>query len=99
TTIYAILQLLNKENVNIVTLEDPIELQMNGINQVQIHPKVGFTFAEGLRAILRQDPNVIVIGEIRDLETAEVALGAALTGHLVLTTMHTSDVAQAVMRL
>ncbi len=99
TTLYAILQLLNKENVNIVTLEDPIELRLNGINQVQIHPKVGFTFAEGLRAILRQDPNVIMIGEIRDLETAEVALGAALTGHLVLTTMHTSDAAQAVMRL
>jgi general secretion pathway protein E len=99
TTIYAILQLLNKENLNIVTLEDPIELQMNGINQVQIHPKAGFTFAEGLRAILRQDPNVIMIGEIRDLETADVALRAALTGHLVLTSMHTSDTAQAVMRL
>ncbi|SFJ07342.1 general secretion pathway protein E/type IV pilus assembly protein PilB [Thermoflavimicrobium dichotomicum] len=99
TTLYAILQRLNHEHLNIVTLEDPIELQIPGVNQVQIHPKAGLTFSTGLRAVLRQDPNVIMIGEIRDSETAEIAIGAALTGHLVLSTLHTADCASAVMRL
>jgi type II secretory ATPase GspE/PulE/Tfp pilus assembly ATPase PilB-like protein len=82
-----------------VTLEDPIELQIPGINQVQVGQKNGLTFARGLRAILRQDPNVIMIGEIRDRETVEIAIGAALTGHLVLTTLHTQDSASAITRL
>lgn len=99
TTLYAMLQFLNRTETNIVTLEDPVELQIPGINQVQIHPKAGLTFAQGLRAVLRQDPNVIMIGEIRDRETADIAIGAALTGHLVLTTLHTVDGASAVTRL
>ncbi|MBH8597448.1 GspE/PulE family protein [Thermoactinomyces sp. CICC 10523] len=99
TTLYAMLEQLNRAETNIVTLEDPIELQLPGINQVQILPKSGLTFARGLRAVLRQDPNVIMIGEIRDLETAAIAISAALTGHLVLTSLHTDDTASAVMRL
>lgn len=93
------LRYLNRLETNIVTLEDPVELKIPGINQVQIHPKAGLTFARGLRAVLRQDPNVIMIGEIRDKETADIAIGAALTGHLVLTTLHTVDGASAVTRL
>lgn len=99
TTLYAMLQFLNKAETNLVTLEDPIELQLAGVNQIQIHPKAGLTFAQGLRAILRQDPNVIMIGEIRDKETADISIGAALTGHLVLSTLHTVDGASAVTRL
>jgi general secretion pathway protein E len=99
TTLYAMLEQLNRVDTNIVTLEDPIELHLPGINQVQILPKAGLTFAKGLRAVLRQDPNVIMIGEIRDVETANIAIGAALTGHLVFTSLHTYDTASAVMRL
>lgn len=99
TTLYTLLHLLDHRKRNIVTLEDPIELQMFGVNQVQIHPRIGFTFASGLRAILRQDPDVIMIGEIRDRETAEIAVEAALTGHLVLTSLHTTDGASVITRL
>jgi type II secretory ATPase GspE/PulE/Tfp pilus assembly ATPase PilB-like protein len=86
-------------NVNVVTLEDPVEYEMKGINQAQIRPKIGFTFAEGLRSVLRQDPNIIMVGEIRDGETANMATQAALTGHLVLSTLHTNDAAGAIPRL
>jgi general secretion pathway protein E len=99
TTLYTILHRLNQIHANLVTLEDPIELQIAGINQVQIHPKAGLTFADGLRAVLRQDPNVIMVGEIRDDETARIAIQAALTGHLVLTTLHTVDAASVIIRL
>ena len=99
TTIYAILARLNKESVNIVTLEDPIEYQINGISQSQVKPYIGYSFAQGLRSILRQDPNVIMVGEIRDGETAEMAVQSALTGHLVLSTLHTNDSAGAIPRL
>ncbi len=99
TTLYAILQILNKESVNIVTLEDPIEYLIPGINQSQINPQIGYTFASGLRQILRQDPDVIMIGEIRDRETAELAIHAALTGHLVLSTLHTNNVVGTIPRL
>lgn len=99
TTLYAVLQRIAKDNVNVVTLEDPVEYEIAGINQTQIKPKIGFTFAEGLRSILRQDPNIIMVGEIRDKETAEMATHAALTGHLVLSTLHTNDAAGALPRL
>jgi len=99
TTLYAMLKALNQVERNIITLEDPVELQIEGLNQVQIHPKAGLTFARGLRAALRQDPDIIMIGEIRDRETADIAIGAALTGHLVLTTLHTADGASVVTRL
>ncbi|WP_170839794.1 GspE/PulE family protein [Lihuaxuella thermophila] len=99
TTMYAMLQYLNRTETNIVSLEDPVELQIPGITQVQIQPRAGLTFAQALRAVLRQDPNVIMVGEVRDRETAEIAIGAALTGHLVLTTLHTVDGATAVTRL
>lgn len=99
TTLYAMMKRLNQTEINLVTLEDPVELQLPGINQIQIQPKIGFTFAHGLRAVLRQDPNVIMIGEIRDRETADIAIGAALTGHLVLSTLHTIDGASAITRL
>lgn len=99
TTLYAVLNLLNREGVNIVTLEDPIEYYVRGVNQAQIRPEVGFTFASGLRAILRQDPNVIMVGEIRDTETAELAIHAGLTGHLLFSTLHTRDVFGVVPRL
>lgn len=99
TTLYTMLQYLNHPKRNVITLEDPVELQIAGINQVQVHPKAGLTFAKGLRAMLRQDPDVIMIGEIRDRETADIAIGAALTGHLVLTTLHTIDGASVVTRL
>ncbi len=99
TTLYSILGILNKPEVNISTIEDPIEYRMPGINQSQIQPKIGFTFAQGLRAFLRQDPNVIMVGEIRDLETADIAVNAAMTGHLVLSTLHTNDAVTAIPRL
>jgi type IV pilus assembly protein PilB len=92
TTLYAVLNLLNAEGVNITTLEDPIEYYVSGVNQAQIRQEVGFSFAAGLRAILRQDPNVIMVGEIRDTETAELAIHAGLTGHLLFSTLHTRDV-------
>ncbi len=99
TTLYAFLQLLNNEDKNIVTLEDPVEYYVEGINQSQIKPEIGYTFASGLRSILRQDPNVIMVGEIRDVETAELAIHAALTGHLVFSTLHTNDAIGAIPRL
>jgi len=99
TTLYSCLQDLNKIDVNIVTTEDPVEYQLSGINQVQINEDVGLTFADTLRAILRQDPDIVMIGEIRDQETASIAVKAALTGHLVLSTLHTNDAAGAITRL
>lgn len=99
TTLYAFLQILNQEERNIITLEDPVEYYVEGINQSQIKPEIGYTFASGLRSILRQDPNVIMIGEIRDSETAELAIHAALTGHMVLSTLHTNDAIGAIPRL
>jgi type IV pilus assembly protein PilB len=99
TTLYAILQKLNQEGVNIVTLEDPIEYLIEGINQSQIRPEIGYTFATGLREVLRQDPDIIMVGEIRDKETAELAVHAALTGHLVLSTLHTNNALGVIPRL
>jgi len=99
TTLYACLNYINQPNRKIITVEDPVEYQLNGINQVQVRPDIGLTFAAALRAILRQAPNIIMIGEIRDLETAEIAVNAALTGHLVLSTLHTNDTPSAVTRL
>jgi type II secretory ATPase GspE/PulE/Tfp pilus assembly ATPase PilB-like protein len=99
TTLYAILNMLNRPEVNIVTVEDPIEYNIKYINQVQINPVAGITFASGLRSILRQDPNIIMVGEIRDQETAEIAVNAALTGHLLLSSLHTNDAPTAVPRL
>lgn len=99
TTLYAFLQILNREERNIITLEDPIEYFMDGINQSQIRPEIGYSFADGLRSILRQDPNVIMVGEIRDEETGELAIHAALTGHLVLSTLHTNDAIKGLPRL
>jgi type IV pilus assembly protein PilB len=99
TTIYSGLAELNKPDVNISTAEDPVEFNLDGINQVQVNSQIGFTFAEALRAFLRQDPEIIMVGEIRDLETAEVAFKAASTGHLVVSTLHTNDAASTVTRL
>jgi len=99
TTLYALLQLLNTPERNIVTVEDPVEYHLEGITQVQVNPVAGRTFASALRSILRQDPDIILIGEIRDLETAEIAVSAAQTGHLVLSTLHTNDAAGAISRL
>jgi len=99
TTLYAILQKLNQEGVNIVTLEDPVEYFIEGINQSQIRPEIGYTFATGLRQVLRQDPDIIMVGEIRDKETAELAVHAALTGHLVLSTLHTNNALGVIPRL
>lgn len=99
TSLYSFLQILNKEDRNIITLEDPVEYYMDGINQSQVRPEIGYTFANGLRSVLRQDPNVIMVGEIRDGETAELAIHAALTGHLVLSTLHTNDAIGAIPRL
>jgi type IV pilus assembly protein PilB len=99
TTLYSILTRLNKPNVNIITLEDPVEYQIVGINQVQINAQAGLTFATGLRSFLRQDPNIILVGEIRDKETTQLAIQAALTGHLVFSTLHTNDSATAIPRL
>lgn len=99
TTLYACLHELNQPNVNIVTVEDPVEIKMPGVNQVQVHPDVDLTFARALRSILRQDPNIIMIGEIRDVETAEISIRASLTGHLVLSTIHTNDSIKTITRL
>ncbi len=99
TSLYAILNRLNKTEVNIITIEDPVEYQLTGISQVQINPRAGLTFATGLRSFLRQDPDIIMVGEIRDEETARIAIHAALTGHLVLSTLHTNDAPGAVTRL
>lgn len=99
TTLYAVLKELNKPNVNIITVEDPVEYKLKGINQVQVNNKAGLTFANGLRSILRQDPDIIMIGEIRDTETAEIAIRASITGHLVLSTIHTNDSASSISRL
>lgn len=99
TTLYSILSMVNKEGVNISTLEDPVEYFLQGVNQSQIKPDIGYTFAAGLRSFLRQDPDIIMVGEIRDMETAELAIHASLTGHLVLSTMHTNDAFGAIPRL
>ena len=99
TTVYSILQKLNKENTNIITVEDPIEMEIEGINQVQTNSDIGLTFAAALRSILRQDPNIIMIGEIRDTETAKIAVRASITGHLVLSTVHTNDSLNTIERL
>jgi len=99
TTLYAALSRLNTASTNILTVEDPIEYELNGVGQTQVNPRIDMTFAKALRAILRQDPDIIMIGEIRDLETAQIAVQASLTGHLVLATLHTNDAAAAVTRL
>ncbi len=99
STLYGALNHLNREEVNIITIEDPVEYQIEGINQIQVNANVGMTFARGLRSILRQDPNIIMVGEIRDKETAEIAVRASLTGHLVLSTLHTNDAVTSVTRL
>ena len=99
TTLYAALSAINSTDINIITVEDPIEYRISGIGQVQVNPKIDLTFASGLRSIVRQDPDVILVGEIRDTETAEIAIQSALTGHLVFSTLHTNDAAGAVTRL
>ena len=99
TTLYAILTSIQKPDINIITIEDPVEYQIKGINQIQVNPKIELTFAKGLRSIVRQDPDVILVGEIRDKETAEIAVQSALTGHLVFSTLHTNDSASAITRL
>lgn len=99
TSLYALIQEIKDDTINIVTLEDPVEYKMDGVNQIQVHPEVGLTFATGLRSILRQDPNVVLVGEIRDKETADLAIQAALTGHLVFSTLHTNSAAGVLPRL
>jgi general secretion pathway protein E len=99
TTLYGALSRINATDKNIITIEDPVEIQLRGIGQIEVNPKIGLTFAGGLRSVLRQDPNVILVGEIRDLETAEIAIQASLTGHLVFSTLHTNDAASAITRL
>ncbi|MFH0800779.1 MAG: ATPase, T2SS/T4P/T4SS family [bacterium] len=99
TTLYSTLNYLKSRDVNIISIEDPVEYRISGINQIQVHPRIGLTFATALRSILRQDPNIILVGEIRDYETAILAVQAALTGHLVLTTLHTNDAPSAFIRL
>jgi len=99
TTLYSILKRLNSIDKNIITIEDPVEYQLEGINQVQVNEKIGLTFSSALRSILRQDPDIIMVGEIRDVETAEIAIRSALTGHLVLSTLHTNDAPSAITRL
>ncbi|CAB4786073.1 unannotated protein [freshwater metagenome] len=99
TTLYATLNVLNEVQRNIITIEDPVEYRLAGINQIQVNPKAGLTFASALRSILRADPDVLLVGEIRDRETAIIGIEAALTGHLVLTTLHTNDAASTPMRL
>jgi general secretion pathway protein E len=99
TTLYSILSSINKPNINIITIEDPVEYQLKGISQIQVNPKIDLTFAVGLRSIVRQDPDVILVGEIRDRETAEIAIQSSLTGHLVFSTLHTNDSASAITRL
>jgi type IV pilus assembly protein PilB len=99
TTLYTALSEINTKDVNIVTVEDPVEATIDGINQIQVNPKAKLTFASALRSILRQDPNIIMIGEIRDGETAEIAIRASITGHLVVSTIHTNSAASSVTRL
>ena len=99
TTLYAALAQINTTDKNIITIEDPVEIQLPGVGQIEVKPNIGLTFATGLRSVLRQDPNVILVGEIRDLETAEIAIQASLTGHLVFSTLHTNDAASAITRL
>jgi len=99
TSIYSILKILNVREKNITTIEDPVEYRIKGVNQIHVNPKAGLTFANGLRSILRQDPNIVFVGEIRDNETASIAVNAALTGHLVLSTLHTNDAATTLPRL
>ncbi len=99
TTVYSILQKLNKEDTNIITVEDPIEMEIEGVNQVQVSSEIGLTFASALRSILRQDPNVIMVGEIRDNETAKIAVRASITGHIVLSTIHTNNSLNTIERL
>ncbi len=99
TTLYSVLKELNKEEQNIITVEDPVEYKLYGINQVQVNNKAGLTFANGLRSILRQDPDIVMVGEIRDAETAEIAVRASITGHLVLSTLHTNDTSSTIARL
>jgi general secretion pathway protein E len=99
TSLYAFLSYINTPDINIITVEDPVEYQIDGINQIQVNPKIGLTFASGLRSIVRQDPDVILVGEIRDRETAEIAVQSALTGHMVFSTLHTNDSPSAITRL
>jgi len=99
TSLYATLAKLNDETRKIITIEDPVEYQIPGIIQLQVHPEIGFSFASGLRSVLRHDPDVVLVGEIRDDETARIAIGAAMTGHLVLSTLHTNDAVGAIPRL
>ena len=99
TTLHACLAEINNTDKNIITIEEPVEIMQEGIGQIEVNPKINLTFAMGLRAILRQDPNVVLVGEIRDVETAEIAIQASLTGHLVLSTLHTNDAASAITRL
>lgn len=99
TTLYASLKKINSEQIKIITIEDPVEYQLSGITQIQVLPKIGLTFAQGLRSILRHDPDVLMVGEVRDYETAEIAIRSALTGHLVFSTLHTNDAAGAITRL
>ena len=99
TTLYGALSRINSTDKNIITIEDPVEIQLQGIGQIEVNSKIGLTFSNGLRSVLRQDPNVILVGEIRDLETAEIAIQASLTGHLVFSTLHTNDAASAITRL
>jgi len=99
TTLYGALSRINTLDVNIITVEDPVEIQLPGIGQIEVNAKIGLTFANGLRSILRQDPDVVLVGEIRDLETAEIAIQASLTGHLVFSTLHTNDAPSAITRL
>src|SRR5207302_8939958 len=99
TTLYSALKRINLPDKKIITIEDPVEYQMDGINQIHVNPQIGLTFASGLRHIVRQDPDVIMVGEIRDRETADIAIRAALTGHLVFSTLHTDDAPGAITRL
>ncbi len=99
TTLYGALSRINATDKNIITIEDPVEIQLSGVGQIEVNPKIGLSFADGLRSVLRQDPNVILVGEIRDLETAEIAIQASLTGHLVFSTLHTNDAPSAITRL
>jgi len=99
TTLYSALNFVNSPEKNIITVEDPVEYRLKGVNQIQARPQVGLTFAAGLRSILRQDPDIVMVGEIRDSETAEIAIKAALTGHMVLSTLHTNDAVATIIRL
>ncbi len=99
TTMYVVLKQLNRRNVNIMTIEDPVEYDIEGVNQIQVNPKTNLTFADGLRSIVRQDPDIILVGEVRDEETAGIAINSAMTGHLVLSTLHTNDAATTLPRL